>query len=107
MISQQTAYQIACAHQEIERAEKLLKDTQAAISRHATPDIRDAFGRGQGGLQLGIPSGENSHRLYMVDWNLCVPVLTAHIGQTRAKLVALNEVARSEIDAPATPEARQ
>lgn len=105
MISYKTAYDIACAHQEIERAEKMLKDTQDAISRRTAPDIRDAFGRSQGGLQLGVPSGDGSTRLYMVDWNLCIPVLTAHIGQTRAKLAALNEVARSEIDAPAPDEA--
>lgn len=105
MISHKTAFDIACAHQEIERAEKMLKDTQDAIGRRATPDIRDAFGRPQGGLQLGVPSGDNSTRLYMVDWNLCIPVLTAHIGQVRAKLAALNEVARSEIDAPTRAEA--
>ena len=104
MISQKTAFDIACAHQEIERAEKMLEETQTALGRRTTPDIRDAFGRSQQGLQLGIPSGENSTRLYMVDWNLCIPVLTAHIGQMRAKLAALNEVARMELD---TPEATQ
>ena len=102
MISYQTAFDIACAHQEIERAEKLLEETKQAISRRESPDVRDAFGRRQPGLQLGIPSGENSTRLYMVEWNLCVPVLTAHIGQMRAKLSALNEIARSEINEPAT-----
>lgn len=106
MISFQTAYDIATAHQEIERAEKLLKETQEALSRRQQPDIRDAFGRHQGGLQLGIPSGENSHRLYQVEWNLCIPVLKAHIGQMQAKLSALNELARTELtDAPVTTEA--
>jgi len=97
MITFKTAYDIATAHHEIERAEKLLKDTQDALDRRAQPDIRDAFGRHQAGLQLGIPSGENSTRLYQVEWSLCIPVLTAHIGQMRAKLAALNEVARVEL----------
>ncbi len=99
MISQDTAYQIACAHQEIERAEQLLSEVQDAVAKRKNPDIRDAFGRVQGGLQLGVPSGDSSQRLYMVEWNICIPVLTAHIGQTKAKLAALNEVARSELDA--------
>lgn len=98
MIRFETAFAIASAHQEIERAEKLLADTQKALSRRQMPDVRDAFGRHQPGLQLGVPSGENSTRLYQVEWSLCVPVLTAHIGQMGAKLSALNEVARSELD---------
>lgn len=99
MITFQTAYDIANAHQEIERAENLLKETQEALSRRQQPDIRDAFGRRHGGLQLGVPSGENSQRLYQVEWNLCVPVLKAHIGSMQAKLSALNELARIELDA--------
>jgi hypothetical protein len=98
MISQKTAYDIACAHQEIEKAQKLLDKVKEAVDHRKQPDIRDAFGYSQGGLQLGVPSGENSTRLYMVEWSLCVPVLTAHIGHMRAKLAALNEVARSELD---------
>lgn len=102
LISAKTAYDIARAYEEIDRAEKLLADVQGSLSRREVPNIRDALGRSQGGLQLGVPSGDNSTRLYMVDWNLCVPVLTAHIGQTKARLSALNELARSELDA-ATP----
>lgn len=102
MITFQTAYDIANTHQEIERAEKLLKDTQEALSRRQQPDVRDAFGRSQPGLQLGVPSGDNSVRLYQVDWSLCVPVLTAHIGKLRAKLAALDEVARTELGATHT-----
>lgn len=99
MISFQTAYDLAAAHKEIEKAETLLKEVQGALSRRGAPEIRDAFGRQHGGLQLGVPSGQNSNTLYQVEWSLCVPVLTAHIGQMRAKLAALNELARTELDA--------
>lgn len=105
MISFQTAYDIATAHQEIERAEKLLAETQEALSRREQPDVRDAFGRHQGGLQLGVPTGDNSRRLYQVEWNLCIPVLKAHIGQMQAKLSALNELARTELASTPAPEA--
>jgi hypothetical protein len=97
MITQETAYQIACLYQEIERAQKLLDQVQESVSRRQAPDIRDAFGSRQSGLQLGVPSGENSTRLYMVDWFLCVPVLKAHIGQVKAQLSAMNELARAEL----------
>lgn len=99
MISFQTAYDLATAHKEIEKAETLLKEVQGALSRSGVPEIRDAFGRQHGGLQLGVPSGQNCHTIYHVEWSLCVPVLTAHIGQMRAKLAALNELARTELDA--------
>lgn len=79
MITYQTAFDIASAHQEIQRAEKMLKETQEAISRRPQPV-----------------------RLYQVEWSLCVPVLRAHIGQMEAKLMALNELARSELDASGT-----
>jgi hypothetical protein len=98
MITKDTAYQIACTHQEIERAEELIKKVREDLDRHREPDIRDAFGRQQRGLQLGIPSGDSSHRLYQVDWKLCVPVLMAHIGDQKARLAALCEVARTELD---------
>ena len=98
MITQDTAYQIACLYQEIERAQKLLDQVQESVSRRQAPDIRDAFGNRQGGLQLGVPSGDNSRSLYMVDWSLCVPVLKAHIGQIRARLEAMNELARAELE---------
>lgn len=97
MISFQTAYDIASTHQEIERAEELLKQVKDAIDRRDEPDLRDAFGSRQGGLQLGVPTGENSRRLYHVDWRLCVPVLIAHIGDQKARLAALCEVARGEL----------
>lgn len=101
MISFDTSYAIAAAHQEIERAEKLLADVEEGLRRgDKIPDVRDAFGRQQRGLQLGVPSGPSCHQLYHLDWNLCIPVLTAHIGSTRAKLAALCEVARSEMLSP-------
>ena len=98
MISQDTAYAIATCHREIEVAQKLLGEVEDGLQKRGVPDIRDAFGRSQRGLQLGVPSGDNGHRLYQVEWSLCVPVLTAHIGSLKGKLSALNEIARSELD---------
>ena len=103
MISQQTATDIALAYREIERAQELLEKVEKAIGDRGFPDIRDAFGRHQGGLQLGVPSGQSAHTLYNVPWNLCAPILRAHIAHHRSKIDALTELARLEISPEAAP----
>lgn len=97
MIKSDTARAIALAYREIETAEKLLAEIIEALSRHVAPDIRDAFGRQAGGLQLGVPSGDTSHRLFNVPWNLARPVIEAHIAQQKAVVSALSEKARIEL----------
>ena len=96
MISYETATAIAYAYREIETAEKLLGEIEEAVSRREQPDIRDAFGRRQDGLQLGVPSGSNGHRLFNVPWTMARPVIEAHIANQRAIVTALNEKARVE-----------
>lgn len=97
-ISKQTAVDIAMAYREVEAAEGLIADVQQVLARPATHDIRDAFGRVQHGLQLGVPSGENSHRLFNIPYALARPVIEAHIANQRAIIAALTEKARAEMD---------
>lgn len=101
MITEKTARAIAYAYREIEVAEALLAKIEDALSRQELPDIRDAFGRPRGGLQLGVPSGESSTRLFDVSWTLAKPVIEAHIAHHRSVLAALSEKARAEADARA------
>ncbi len=98
MISKQTATDIAYAYREIDVAEKLLEQIAETIGRHdiPVPDIRDDFGRLQGGLQLGVPSG-SGHRLFNVPWSLAKPVIEAHVAHHKAKIAALTEKAREEL----------
>lgn len=103
MITEDTAHAIAFAYREIAVAEKLLEEISEALARRGVPDIRDAFGRGQHGLELGVPTGDMSKRLFRVEWALAKPVLEAHVASLRAQLGALNEKARAELDTPATP----
>lgn len=103
MISKQTAMDIALAYREIETAEELLENITQSMSKWQAPDIRDAFGRRQPGLQLGVPSGESSRSLYNVPWPLAKVVIEAHIAQQRSIVAALNE--RALIEAAAQPEA--
>ena len=98
MIKIDTATDIVMAYREIETAEKLLADIVETKKRHDEPDIRDAFGRRQNGLQLGVPSGESSHRLFHVSWSMAKPVIEAHIAQKKAELSALNEKAKMELN---------
>jgi hypothetical protein len=100
MISKNTAMDIALAYREIEVAEKLLAEVTEALRRNENPDVRDAFGRLQTGLRLGVPSGENSHQMFNVPWTLAKPVIQAHIAEQRSILAALNAKATIEVAAP-------
>ena len=99
MITSETALEIAYAYREIQAAEKLLAKITESLDRRETPDIRDAFGRHQQGLQLGVPSGESGHTLFNVPWTLAKPVIEAHIANQRTQIQALNEKARAELGA--------
>lgn len=101
MITKDTAAAIWSAYREIESAEKLLQDMASEreriqVDRHA-PTLRDAFGRLRQ-LSLGIPSGENAHRLFDVSPVLAESVIRAHIEHKRAELAEANERARIELN---------
>jgi hypothetical protein len=108
MLSQETAARVWQAYREIETANKLLSDMQESREREAdrfgrgmdkhAPTLKDAFGRPQH-LQLGIPSGENGHRLLQVAPELGESVIRAHIAKMELALVEANEQARLELGA--------
>lgn len=96
MIKHETAARIAFAYSEITAAETLLKELRDANARREQPDFRDAFGRRQG-LQLGVPSGNSSHRIMDVSPRLAEIIIQAHIDDKRAEIAALSEVAHGEL----------
>src|SRR3546814_12393938 len=106
MIASETARAIAFAYREVEVAEKLLAEISETISRCTAPDIRDSFGRQVGGLELGVPSGNNGRRLFNVPWELARPVIEAHVAQQKAIIAALSVKARIELNI-ATPAVAQ
>ena len=100
-ISKDTAMDIALAYREVETAEALLADILKGMNdRDKQPDIRDAFGRRQNGLQLGVPSGSNGHRIFDVPWSICKPILETHIAHHRARIELLTAKAREEMGTP-------
>ena len=93
----QTAIDIALAYCEIEHAQELLEKVDAALSKREIPDLSDAFGRQHGGLQLVVPMAQGGHTLYNVPWNLCGPILRAHIAHHRSRIEVLTELVRLEM----------
>jgi hypothetical protein len=103
MISQQTAARIWECYREIEAAELLLKEMSETKSHEiepGQPTLKDVFGRRRH-LELGIPSGDSSHRCFRVPPKLAVSVINAHIADKQRELVEANESARIELDANA------
>ena len=102
MITPETCAAIYAAHREILAGEKLLEDMKAERARthedKYAATLRDYFGRVRQ-LSLGIPSGENAHRLFDVSPLLAESVIRAHIENKRAELVEANERARIELGA--------
>ena len=98
MIAKETATSIALAYREVEAAEKLLLDVREAIERFTPKDIRDAFGRKGYGLELGVPSGENSRRIFNVPYALAIPIIETHIAHHKATIALLSQQAAAEIE---------
>jgi len=99
MISVETATDIAMTHREIEVAEKLLADVDEVQKNNGVSDIRDCFGRVQNGLELGVPSGGTSRRIFNVPWPMAKIIIEGHIAASKTRLQALNEKARIELGA--------
>ena len=103
MITQETAERIWQCYREISAGEKLISDMAELRERYRFDEhaqkFKDAFGRMQG-LQLGIPSGKNSHRLFDVSPELAKSVIKAHIANKKAALTEANEQARMEVGLP-------
>ncbi len=100
MITKDTAAAIWTCYREIEAAEKLLDDMERQRQElgvdEFAPTLRDAFGRLRH-LQLGVPSGDNCHRLFDVSPCLARSVIQQHINNKRAEMDMLNVLARREL----------
>lgn len=96
MISKQTAFDIWVAYDEINKGNKLAADIEEQVKRGELLNLRDNFGRYRN-LQLGVPSGENSQRLFDVHPALALVVIRAHVAHKQAELEAINEQAKVEV----------
>jgi hypothetical protein len=102
MITQETAARIWNCHREIQASEQLLEDMKKAQAE-ASPDqdknaprLKDCFGQKRH-LELGVPSGPDSRRIFRVAPKLANSVIASHIASMQAELVEANEQARIEL----------
>lgn len=105
MISDRTIEKIWHCKREIIAGEKLLADMETVREQEkergnrmasTEPTLNDAFGRRQH-LELGVPSGENGHRLFRVSPDLAACIIRTHIKNKTAELEEANEMARAEL----------
>lgn len=85
-ITMETASNIWKAHREIETAKNMLAELLDKKKWGDDPNPLDAFGRRRP-YELGIPSGDNGHRLFSVSPELALHVIEAHIAHKQAELV--------------------
>ena len=99
MITQETCELIWRAYREIEASEELLKklkESQHFEADQGAATLKDAFGRTRH-IQLGVPCGDNAHRIFDVRPQLAEAVITAHIAHQRAQLADMQARAAIEI----------
>lgn len=104
MLSMETLERIYHCKREIDAGNKLLEDLEAERNKYEPwqyekrlePKLKDGFGR-ERNLQLGVPSGENCHRLFMVSPLLAESIIKAHIANKKAELVEAEEQAKIEL----------
>jgi len=100
MITAKTIERIWSCQREVSVGKELLEEMKKIEEnvRHnpAAERMKDAFGR-QHNLQLGVPSGRDTHRLLNVSPKLAVSIITAHIANKEAELIEANEQAKIEL----------
>jgi hypothetical protein len=96
-ISMDAARRIWTAHREIEVGKKLLADIKAALDRRDDATPIDPFGRRRN-YTLGVPSGDNAHRMLDVSPRLAACIIEAHIAEKQRELVEASIAASIELD---------
>lgn len=99
MITKETAAKIYFCHEQIENCKKLISDMAETLkidSEKETPQLSNAFGE-KAGLQLGVPSGMGSHRLFGVNAELAVKIIEKHIEEKTIRLNELMAIAKIEL----------
>src|SRR5689334_10381071 len=99
MITKETCVKIWSCWNEIDKANELLSNLAKATKEDeekAPPTIHNAFGENVG-LQLGVPSGRDSHYLYGVPIELGVKIIERHIEEKNRRLEELMAFAKIEL----------
>ncbi len=97
MITKDTARLIFNAYSEIDKGKKLLKDFKDQIKTSGSLELKDAFGY-PAEIQMGIPAGPSSQRLFNVPKEIAIDVIERHIEGQKEELKRLKVVAKQELD---------
>ncbi len=101
MLTKETAERIWIVYREIEAGQKMLDDIATERARpfadrdELAPRLTDHFGHKRS-FELGVPSGDNGHRIFAVAPALAECVIRAHIAKMKEQLRITNEQARME-----------
>ena len=105
MLKNETIERIWHCRREIETSKKILVDMvntrkeEEERNRNFSktqPTLKNAFGEKKL-LELGVPSGDNSHRLFRLSPQLAEAVINAHIANKEAELIEAEQCARIEL----------
>lgn len=99
MISKETCFHIWTCHNEIEKANNLLKEMAEALAKDIDknpPELTEWTGRKRG-LQMGVPFGDSAHTLYDVNPELGLKVIEQHIKEKERRLNELMAIAKIEL----------
>lgn len=101
MITKETCVKIWNCWNEIEKGETIIKDMAETVKEDIEkkpPTLYDAFGENRG-LQLGVPSGHDSHRIFGVPIDLGIKIIERHIEEKKRRLEELMAIAKIELNA--------
>jgi len=80
MLTKETCVKIWNCHNEIDKCHELLKGLKESIAKdkeRREPTLHNAFGENVG-LQLGVPSGPDGHRIFGVNIDLGEKITTGN-----------------------------
>ena len=101
MITKETAVKIAFCHEQIENCQKIINDMAEVLKKDSekqTPKLHNAFGE-KVGLELGVPSGDSSYRIFGVNTELGIKIIQSHVEEKKKRLVELMAIATIELTA--------
>jgi hypothetical protein len=98
MITKQTAVKIWNCYNEIESAEKAIADLVESLKEFVDepPSLINAFGE-RCGLQLCVPSGGDSHRIFGINSEISIQIIQQHIDKKYERLEELKAIADLEL----------
>ncbi len=96
MITKETAQKIWSCYEGIDKCKKLLCDMKEQLEKSGDERLIDAFGRKKG-LELGVPMGNDGHRIFNVRIDLAIQIIEAHAKEQEDELRELEAIVKIEM----------